>query len=95
MIVEFSQQAERDLEAIGDWIAQENPDRAFSFVRELRIDCASLADYPEHYATYKKSDIGEIRRKPHGNYLIFYVVEENVVSISRILHGAQDYSDLF
>lgn len=95
MIVEFSRQAERDLEAIGDWISQENPERAFSFVRELRVDCASLADFPERYATYKTSDMGDMRRKPHGNYLIIYVVGEEIVSIIRILHGAQDYSDLF
>lgn len=95
MIVEFSQQAEQDLEAIGDWIAQENPDRAYSFVRELRVDCASLSDFPERHAIIKISNIGEIRRKPHGNYLIFYAVAENTVSIIRVLHGAQDYADLF
>jgi toxin ParE1/3/4 len=93
--VEFSKEADQDLESIGDWIAQENPDRAYRFVRELRVDCLTLSDFPERYAIYKKSDIGNIRRKPHGNYLIFYVVEQNMVSISRVLHGAQDYSDLF
>ena len=95
MIVEFSQKANQDLEAIGDWIAQENPDRAYRFVQELRVDCSSLSDFPERHAIYKSYDIGEVRRKPHGNYLIFYVVGQNTVSISRIFHGAQDYSDLF
>lgn len=95
MKVEFSNESDQDLESIGDWIAQENPDRAYSFVRELRVDCLSLSDFPERYAIYKSSDIGSIRRKPHGNYLIFYVVGQHTVSISRILHGAQDYSDLF
>jgi toxin ParE1/3/4 len=95
MIVEFSREAIQDLEAIGDWIAQENPDRAYQFVRELRVDCESLSDFPERYAMFKTIDIGDIRRKPHGNYLIFYVVGQSIVSISRILHGAQDYADLF
>jgi toxin ParE1/3/4 len=95
VIVEFSREALQDLEAIGDWIAQENPDRAYRFVRELRVDCANLSDLPERYAIFKTTDMGDIRRKPHGNYLIFYVVGKAVVSISRILHGAQDYSDLF
>ncbi len=95
MIVEFSQKAEQDLESIGDWIAQENHDRAYSFIRELRLDCASLSDFPQRYAVFKSSDIGDIRRKPHGNYLIFYVVGKNSISITRVLHGAQDYADLF
>ena len=30
--------AERDLEAIGDWIANDNPERAATFVAELRQD---------------------------------------------------------
>ncbi len=67
MKVEFSRKADQDLEAIGDWIAQENPDRAYSFVRELRVDSLSLSDFPERFAIYKASDIGDIRRKPHGN----------------------------
>jgi toxin ParE1/3/4 len=95
VIVEFSRQAQKDLEAIGDWIAQENPGRAYQFVRELRVDCVSLSDFPERYTIFKTTDIGDVRRKPHGNYLIFYVVDKSVVSITRILHGAQDYADLF
>jgi toxin ParE1/3/4 len=95
VIVEFSREALQDLEAIGDWIAQENPDRAYRFVRELRVDCANLSDFPERYAIFKTTDMGDIRRKPHGNYLIFYLVGKSAVFISRILHGAQDYADLF
>jgi len=29
-----------------------------------------------------------------GNYLIFYVVEENIVIIRRIIHGKRDYCKL-
>ncbi len=95
MNVEFSNDALTDLESIGDWIAQENPDRAYRFVRELRIDCQSLSDFPDRYAIFKSTELGKIRRKTHGNYIILYVVNSKVVSIVRILHGAQDYADLF
>jgi toxin ParE1/3/4 len=32
-----------------------------------------------------------IRRRVHGNYLIFYRIAEAGVEVLRILHGAQDY----
>ncbi|WP_348628330.1 type II toxin-antitoxin system RelE/ParE family toxin [Mesorhizobium sp. WSM4313] len=38
----FADQAEGDLEAIGDHIASDNPFRAMTFVRELRNACIEL-----------------------------------------------------
>ena len=38
----FLPQAEMDLEAIGDYIALDNPRRAISFVRELRGQCRNI-----------------------------------------------------
>ncbi|WP_233469865.1 type II toxin-antitoxin system RelE/ParE family toxin [Neorhizobium petrolearium] len=35
-----------------------------------------------------------ISRRPHGQYLIFYEVLGNEISILRILHGAQDYRSI-
>ncbi len=39
MILEFSDEAENDLEQIADYIAWDNPRRALSFVRELLSKC--------------------------------------------------------
>jgi toxin ParE1/3/4 len=93
--VEFSQEATLDLEAIGDWIAQDNPSRAYSFVEELREDCFTLKDFSERNVVFKRSDLGDVRKRPYGNYVIFYVVENDIVIIARILHSARDSSDLF
>jgi toxin ParE1/3/4 len=49
MIVRFTDAADHDLEALGDYIAQNNPKRALSFVRELREDCLALADFPNAF----------------------------------------------
>ncbi|MGP1276409.1 MAG: type II toxin-antitoxin system RelE/ParE family toxin, partial [Caulobacterales bacterium] len=38
----FSPAAERDLEEIADYIAQDNPRRALSFIAELRQTAADL-----------------------------------------------------
>lgn len=49
MIVHLTAEAERDLEAIGDYIARDNPGRALGFVRELRGKCLGLADMAERF----------------------------------------------
>jgi toxin ParE1/3/4 len=46
MILEFSDEAENDLERIVDYIAERNPQRALSFLQELRDKCEDLVDNP-------------------------------------------------
>jgi toxin ParE1/3/4 len=93
--IEFSREASLDLEAIGDWIAQDNPSRAYSFIEGLREDCLTLKDFSERNVIFKKSDLGDVRQRPYGNYVIFYIIKNDIVIIARILHGARDSSDLF
>lgn len=91
MILEFSNEAENDLEHIADYIAESNPRRALSFIRELRSKCEDLVDNPNAFALVPRYDHHGIRRRVHGNYLIFYRVESARVVIVHILHGATDY----
>jgi plasmid stabilization system protein ParE len=49
MIVHLSAEAEYDLEMIGDYIERDNPERALSFLYELRSKCLGLADMPERF----------------------------------------------
>ncbi len=82
----FASDGLRDLELIGDWIAQDNPRRAFSYVRELRAKARSLKQWPMRYPA-----IGEdarLRRAPHGAYNIHYVVLDDRVLVWRIVHSA-------
>ncbi len=89
MIVYLTAEAEGDLERIGDYIAQDNPGRALSFVLELREKCMSLANMHDMFPVVPRYGI---RRRVHGNYMIFYRVETNRVLIVHILHGAMDYT---
>lgn len=91
MIVEFTAEAEHDLEAIGDYIARADPARALSFMQELRARCLGLADMPERFPLVPRYEAAGVRRRGHGNYLIFYRVDPDRVVIVHILHGAQDY----
>ncbi|QKK26842.1 type II toxin-antitoxin system RelE/ParE family toxin [Rhizobium hidalgonense] len=91
MILEFSSEAENDLEQIADYIAEHNLRRALSFIRELRSKCVDLVDSPNSFALVPRYERHGIRRRVHGNYLIFYRVETAKVVIIHILHGATDY----
>lgn len=91
MIVQFSGEAESDLERIADYIARENPSRALSFIREMRRKCEDLIENPDRFALVPRFEKHGVRRRVHGNYVIFYRVEASRIVIVHILHGATDY----
>lgn len=62
--------AGQDIESIGDYIAQDNPHRAFTFTQELREQCRHIADNPYNYR--KRDELGdEVRSCAYGRYVIF------------------------
>lgn len=88
----FSGRAELDLEEIADYIAQDNPRRALSFVREIRQRCQAIVDFPQ--AAPLRPAFGEnIRMVPIGLYLIFYTTHADQVRIERILSGSRNLSE--
>jgi plasmid stabilization system protein ParE len=91
MIVTITEEAERDLEAIGDYIALDDPVRAIGFISELREKCLTLAELPDRFPLVARFEAQGVRRRVHGNYLIFYRIEREQVIVLHILHGAQDY----
>ncbi len=72
MKVVLTEQAQSDLERIGDAIAGDSPRRAVTFVAELREKCATLATTPKAFPVIARYRRMAIRRRVHGNYLIFY-----------------------
>ena len=94
MIVELTAAAEADLEAIGDYIARDNPVRAASFVRELYRCCLDIADLPEAWPVVPRYEHHGIRRRVHGRYLIFYRTGGTNITILHILNGAMDVDEL-
>jgi plasmid stabilization system protein ParE len=94
VIVRLADEAEADLEAIGDRIAQDGPARAATFVGELRERCLGLARFPRRFALVPRYGRHGIRHRVHGNYLIFYRVEEEAVVMVHVLHGAMDHSQI-
>jgi toxin ParE1/3/4 len=91
MIVIITEDAETDLERIGDAIAQRNPARAITFVHELRQKCEILALAPRRFALIPRYEHANIRRVVYGNYLIFYRVNAESIEVIHILHGAMNF----
>lgn len=94
MRVMLSDSAKVDLAGIADHIAQDNPRRAHSFVKELLDKAYGLADMPHAFPLVRNYEQFGIRRRAHGSYLIFYRVGGDAVTIIHILHGARDYERL-
>jgi toxin ParE1/3/4 len=94
MKVRFSRAAETDLESIGDYIAADSPRRALSFVKELRTSCLAIATKPKAFPLLANHKGSGIRRRVHGNYLIFYRIHSDAVDILHVCHGAMDYDRL-
>jgi plasmid stabilization system protein ParE len=94
VIVVVTAEAESDLEQITNYIAEQSAEIALNFVRELREKCESLADAPRGYPLVPRHEHLGIRRRPFGNYLIFYRVGADAIEVVHILHGARDYEPL-
>ena len=89
MGVLFTPLADTDLEEIGDYIAQDNPARALTFIQEIRAQCQKIGKSPLAYRA--RPELGdEIRSCPFGNYVILYCPQATDVLIVRVLHGAMD-----
>ena len=90
MRCDFSELAENDLEAIGDYIAADNPRRAVGFIRELRDHCTALAHAPERVVVDEMDGLA-VRMAVHGNYNIYFLwlEAEEAVFILHIRHSAR------
>jgi len=92
VIVVVTAEAESDLEQIATHIAEQSIEIALNFVQEGK--CESLADAPRGYPLVPRHEHLGIRRRPFGNYLIFYRVGANAIEVVHVLHGARDYERL-
>jgi plasmid stabilization system protein ParE len=88
----ITEPAEAELEEIGDYISEDNPARADSFTLELLERCSGLAENPTRYAVFTRWRGRELRKCPHGRYLIFYSIVGDAVEINHIVHSARDYA---
>lgn len=86
--------ARADLIEIGDFIAQDDPRRAASFVAEIEGKMRAAAERPMSFPVRDELHEG-LRAARHGRYLIFFVEQGDEVQVVRVLHGARDVPRVF
>lgn len=85
-----SARAEIDLIEIWGHIANDDPlaaDRQLDLIDEA---CQMLASH-QHAGKSREDLAHSLRFFPVGNYLVFYTVRDDGITVVRVLHGARDY----
>ncbi|MEZ5477616.1 MAG: type II toxin-antitoxin system RelE/ParE family toxin [Thiolinea sp.] len=93
MNVIFSPESENDLEAIADYIAEDNPAKALNFVQELKEHCENLSNFPHRNPVYGEIDDVTVRKYSYKNYIIYYGVGDDILYIFHIWHAARRQPD--
>lgn len=85
--LEWKVQAENDLFDILDYIGQDNPDAALELVQKIREKAAGLLIRPTLYRAGRIRGTREMI--VHRNYIVFYRVTDEAVTILRVKHARQ------
>lgn len=85
----FAEPAERDLDAIIDYIALDNPAAAEKVFRTIVAAAGRLIRFPEIGRAGRLPDTRELTVVPLP-YLIVYQVAADAVTILAVFHGARD-----
>jgi len=89
-----SSRAEIDLIEIWGFIAKDDPLAADRQLDLIDAACEMLAGNP--HGGPRREDLAQgLRFYPVGNYLIFYTVADDGITVARVLHGARDYPHEF
>jgi toxin ParE1/3/4 len=89
----ISPEAESDLDSIAAYIARDNPDRAFTFIMEIRARFLDIAERPHSFAERLHWRKGK-RSALVGRYHIVFEIKPAHIEIQRVLHGARDIPDI-
>jgi len=90
----LSPEAQEDIDAIWDYIAQDDPSAAERFIHRLTGKFSLLTQQPRSGRPCEEL-APSLRCFPVKNYIIFYRIAPEALEIVRILHGARDIEALF
>jgi toxin ParE1/3/4 len=94
MRVQVTREARNDLAAIGSWLAQRNPEAARKVLEVLRRRVSQLRDRPlmgRHRPDLAEGLIGLVVNP----YLVLYRVDDEDITVVRIIDGRRDLTKLF
>ncbi len=90
----FTKAAIQDLDSICDDIAIDNPDAASNLFDDIRKQCVRVAKFPlsgKNYDILKPNLRGFIVK----NYIVFYTIEGENISIVKVVSGYRDLEAIF
>jgi len=90
----FSADAEADLLAIVEFIAQDNSNAAREWLGLIRERCELLAQHPLTGESRPGFGVAGCRSVSVGIYVIFFRPTPDGLEIARILHGSRDLGNL-
>lgn len=88
--------AEDDLTEIILYIAADRPAAAVKIASQIEQKLLLLADNP-HLGSVPSDDSLALlgyRYLVVDNYLIFYLIDDQIIYVHRVMHGARDYTQL-
>jgi addiction module RelE/StbE family toxin len=94
MKIVWSEQALHDVEHIRDYIAQDSPTYAQSFIARLLYATRHLPDFPHSGRIMPEADNPEIREVIYQGYRIIYRLRTDTIAIIMVVHGSRNISNL-
>lgn len=86
--------AEKDLDDIWDYIAEDNPERAVRFLRMLEEKLKALASNPQ-IGRARPELLVDLRSFAVKNYVIFYQSLDDGILVVRVLSSFRDLGAIF
>jgi toxin ParE1/3/4 len=86
--------ASRDLNEISDYFVARNIEAGERLLRSFNEKCVLLTQFPNMGKRYSEIRLW-LRGVPLKNYIIFYEVLEDEITILRVVSGSQDLEVLF
>ena len=97
--VEIADAAYQDLRDIYAYIAFElrSPEDAKNVLRRILSEIATLGEMPSRFRPYPREPLASQggRVMDVGNYCVYYVARDEVVSVGRILYSHRDTDAVF
>ena len=90
MKVHWTDTAQRHLDAIYHFIAQDSPAYAKRMVDRLTRRSQQIGDFPFSGRSVPEYQMQQIREVIEGPYRIIYYIKADQIDVLAVLHGAQD-----
>jgi len=88
----WSPTALTDVDAIAEYIARDSPEHASFFIERLLEQTNRLTDFPHSGRVIREINDDKAREIIYGSYRIMYLLKNDDIWITGIVHGARDWT---